>query len=670
MSSASASNSSEDCSDRSKQQNTGGLSKTISSLNAAEPSGLDAIWDFESNNPATDRAAKAELLEKHWGATFDKRTVEPESLDELLSNYRTSFPDIPWSLNRNHLKHLLAHPKKSAPGPDGIPFSAYAMVADIAEDVFWDCCQDLLAGGTPPPSFNFATMVMLPKKPSIEVDGVRWFAPKDTRPLSVTNADNRIIANVFRDVFAEFASKLCLPEQRGFLKNRFLIENVVDVDFESRKCYLRKGNGGLLLIDLAAAFPSLSHEYLFKVLERQGVPGSFCSALKVFYENNRQFLKLDGEISESFVVRSGVRQGCPLSPVLFALALDPFLHLLKTELPNDAVIRAYADDMAVVLQDIRQIPLVAKAFTVLHRASALQVNIAKTVLVPLYPTTREQLKNDISKTQWSDVKISLGCDKYLGYLVGPMANAEMNFAASMHKFRERTAQWLSMRQVGSFFQCSGFNMFAMSVLSFPAQLYCIPDNFLEEVRCACLQFMLGPYQWLHGSGGHSYFRAAVDMGMKAVPRCPIASSMSILYGSMIKFVPDFATKLQQLRQALAEGDNCLQAGHVIISSPYFHCRQLYDKLSSDGALIRINRLDSNTKLSKGVYDTIFNVVHPVGSVHARLEQSYKLRWCKPHLVNCPKPARLAEAAIARLEWLSSKVPPRVHSACIRLQFNA
>ena len=97
---------------------------------------------------------------------------------------------------------------------------------------------------------------------------------------------------------------------------------------------------------------------------------------------------------------------------------------------------------------------------------------------------------------------------------------------------------------------------------------------------------------------------------------------------------------------------------------------MYDRLNSGGVLTRIDRLDSKFKLSKGVYDTIFDVVHPVGSVHARLEQSYKLRWCKPHLVNCPKPARLAEAAITRLEWLSSKVPPRVHLACIRLQFNA
>ena len=59
----------------------------------------------------------------------------------------------------------------------------------------------------PPEDFNFATLVLLPKKPSVVVDGVKWYAPKDTRPLSVTNTDNRIIANLFRLPLAEFASK-------------------------------------------------------------------------------------------------------------------------------------------------------------------------------------------------------------------------------------------------------------------------------------------------------------------------------------------------------------------------------------------------------------------------------------------------------------------------------
>jgi len=112
------------------------------------------------------------------------------------------------------------------------------------------------------------------------------------------------------------------------------------------------------LIDLSAAFPSISQEYLFKVLERQGVPKCFRDAIKCFYKNNQHFTKMDGEVSESFLVQSGVRQGCPMSPVLFALALDPFLEHLRRHLPADCMVRAYADDRAVVLPCVASVSLV------------------------------------------------------------------------------------------------------------------------------------------------------------------------------------------------------------------------------------------------------------------------------------------------------------------------
>ena len=301
-----------------------GVASLVSKNAEPRTNSLDAIWDATLNKPCYTREEKVKLLDTHWAQVFGPKEFSDEAFETLVDGYDKSAPGYRWEVEKTCLEDILKHPKSSSPGPDGIPFTAYSTVHDISLSVLWGCTQDILEGNPPPDDFNFATLVLLPKKPTTEVDGTKWFSPKDTRPISIVNADNRIIANVFRKVLAGFAERVCSKDQRGFLNNRFLLENVVDIDCEARRLYLKDTNGALVLIDLSAAFPSISQEYLFNVLERQGVPVCFRNAIKCFYKNNQHFTKMDGEVSESFRVQSGVRQGCPMSPVLFALALGPF----------------------------------------------------------------------------------------------------------------------------------------------------------------------------------------------------------------------------------------------------------------------------------------------------------------------------------------------------------
>jgi hypothetical protein len=330
-------------------------STIVSGLKQQENAKLDAVWDGITGKPCFDRSEKVDLLNAHWEKVFSPKPFSQEAYDSSMKDYRCTFPSIDWTLDLIYLENWLRKPKKSSPGPDGIPFVAFSAVLTISKLVLGECAKDLLDGGDPPDDFNFATLVLLPKKPSVEVDGTMWYAPKDTRPISIVNTDNRLIANVFRNTLTNFADKTCAPEQRGFLTKRYLLENVVDVDIEARRMYLKGRDGTLILIDLTAAFPSLGREYMFRTLKTQGVPDSFINAIGKLYTNNKNFIKLDGKTSEAFTVKSGVRQGCPLSPVLFALALDPFLCYLRHSCPQETMIKAYADDMAVISKVIENI---------------------------------------------------------------------------------------------------------------------------------------------------------------------------------------------------------------------------------------------------------------------------------------------------------------------------
>ena len=79
-----------------------------------------------------------------------------------------------------------------------------------------------------------------------------------------------------------------------------------------------------------------------------------------------------------------------------------------------------------------------------------------------------------------------------------------------------------------FLQVLGFGMFAASVPNFVVQLYTLPEIHAKEILNMSANLMLGRRAWLKGSGTHPDFRARVDVGMKAVLRCPISQIQTIL----------------------------------------------------------------------------------------------------------------------------------------------
>ena len=145
------------------------------------------------------------------------------------------------------------------------------------------------------------------------------------------------------------------------------------------------------------------------------MPEFFCKAIGSFYVNNKNFLKIDGDIFGSFTARAGVRQGCPMSPVLFALALDPFLDYLCRQLPHACMVRGYADDTAIVLPDLSLLSRVTPAYELLSKAAALHINVGKTICVPWYPTTHQQANRNIQFCDWRGMSVEIGCSKYLGF---------------------------------------------------------------------------------------------------------------------------------------------------------------------------------------------------------------------------------------------------------------
>ena len=85
---------------------------------------------------------------------------------------------------------------------------------------------------------------------------------------------------------------------------------------------------------------------------------------------------------------AGVRHCCPLSPLLYAVCADLLIERIRHKLPS-AVVRAYADDTAVLVQNLwTDIPILARIFNDFGNMANLRRNLSKTVVIPLFLTTK------------------------------------------------------------------------------------------------------------------------------------------------------------------------------------------------------------------------------------------------------------------------------------------
>ena len=150
--------------------------------------------------------------------------------------------------------------------------------------------------------------------------------------------------------------------------------------------------GALVALDIEKAFNTLGWSYLWEVLNRMGFGPKFLSWIKLLYDRPAARVRLGTALSKVIPIERGIRQGCPLSPLLFALAMEPLAIRLREVLSEQGIkigdvmhiISLYADDALVYVKDPRTaITILMDTMEEFGKASGLLVNKSKTILFPL-----------------------------------------------------------------------------------------------------------------------------------------------------------------------------------------------------------------------------------------------------------------------------------------------
>ena len=163
--------------------------------------------------------------------------------------------------------------------------------------------------------------------------------------------------------------------------------------------------------------------------------------IKMLYHQHGCQINFGGEVSEGFPIHTGIRQGCPLSPLLFALVIDILLRRIKRLLP-DVHVRAFADDIALVIPDIAQaLPILQDIFREMEQVGNLGLNMPKCVFIPLWQGRAEDIQQYISQHYpfWGGIKVDYK-GTYLGFVVGP-ERGNLNWTKPLDKFARRAKEW-------------------------------------------------------------------------------------------------------------------------------------------------------------------------------------------------------------------------------------
>lgn len=206
------------------------------------------------------------------------------------------------------------------------------------------------------------------------------------RPLSLLNTDYKILSKLLANRLQHYIPRLIHMDQCGFVPGRSTALNIRRLHQLTSRSKLHTNTQGCISLDLRQAFDSLHWNYIFRTLPKFGIPDNFAQWMELLYTNPTARARTGNRISQQYAVARVTRQGCPLSPLIFILALDPLLAKICTlaeqqgiRAGNEAhIVSVYADDIILYFENLRgnhtPIPTISKTFQML---SGLSINEAK-----------------------------------------------------------------------------------------------------------------------------------------------------------------------------------------------------------------------------------------------------------------------------------------------------
>lgn len=191
-------------------------------------------------------------------------------------------------------------------------------------------------GNTNPPEFSEGIIILIPKSNTPTTI-------RDYRPITLLNTEYKIFGNIICNGLRGVEQTSGIPG-RKITNNLTKIRNTI-MYFSDQ----HNEQAQLLTLDFEKAFDNIDHEYLYLVLEHMQITPTIIKVIRQLYSNAQSKIQINGYFTQSIPLQSAVRQGCPLSMILFSVAIEPLIRMMANILYKEPTfptlfnILAYAD---------------------------------------------------------------------------------------------------------------------------------------------------------------------------------------------------------------------------------------------------------------------------------------------------------------------------------------
>jgi hypothetical protein len=152
---------------------------------------------------------------------------------------------------------------------------------------------------------------------------------KNYIPISLLNCSFKIFGKLLTGRLEKVYKRLVAQEQCAFIRGRYILDSVVVAHEVVHSLHKSKSSGVVIKLDYEKAYDRVNLEFLFEILKIRDFDETWINWIKMIVKGGSVSVMANGEESTTFKTGKGLRQGDPLSPLLFNLVGDVLTRMLK-----------------------------------------------------------------------------------------------------------------------------------------------------------------------------------------------------------------------------------------------------------------------------------------------------------------------------------------------------